>query len=247
MSLREPQNKLYRPNQNIQQRLGGVQEIFTRILLAPPSIDTGHLVRSIESEPLDFQSIAFEAASFRLALKDFANDLDQWKAFLEKYGQKHTTNIHIGLGVAAAKLDIADALFIDKIAPDFRRFVDNGRGFYAGKFKNKFETTEELASSSFDEGLGRSMWYFHLGDLAEIDKLIQTFPLTRQPAIWKGVSIAFTYVGGFDKTDIRHLLFVARNFKKEIASGVAAVVKVRFNAGNVDVFAELAQSEITSL
>ncbi len=185
-----------------------------------------------------FCSVAFEGAAMGLALRDSTNNdaaFPQWSAFLAKEGAMHTVQVHIGLGWALAEKNVP--LQLPASCTDADAVLD-GYGYYFGLLRRRptvrQQTIPETISSeflpAFDRGLGRSLWYISKGDLEMVLQMMAVFDAMRQPNLWRGLSIAVTYVGGCLPTQLDALWQSAGNHQSQLADGAKRVAKSRIKA-----------------
>lgn len=195
----------------------------------------------LESEPPEFRSVAYEAASMEIGLPDLASgkELNNWKKFYLASAQAHTFHMDIGLGWAFAKTGISPTPFLKFLQPAKSWMVFDGIGYYYGLFKGRRTVRNQLVPEDvigedlhgFDQGLGRRLWYISKGEVSVLTELIQPFHTSRQGDLWRGVGIACSYVGGSDKWRLEQLLNSSTAFKDQLCTGVTLAAISR-NASN---------------
>ena len=237
--------------ERIIERIDLVQAIFRDVSGRPLEGSYDELVLRLNESNAEFTSLAYEAASYKIAVGCVDNDLSRWSNFLGNYAQKHSVQVHIGLGWAVARLGIPIselASFVDK---DNIRYVADGCGFFYGTFKKELAIVNkeqhpniDKYGSFFDEGLGRSLWYSTEGNLSEISNIIDSFNDYRQPDVWRGIGIAFTYAGGFDEDTIESLKHHSKQHIDQIKIGVSSVAKTRLTANTVNEYTKLVYREL---
>jgi hypothetical protein len=213
------------PKQNMERIQGifcEVQDSFSDNTSLP------ELYKYLASFEPEFRSIAYEAASMCLALSDLKADnrLRRWLEFAQQ-SALHSTQIHVGLGWALAQLQMDPLLFMTALHPMMRYRVADGYGYYEGTFRKrksvlsqqKPEWGDATAIGAYNQGLGRSMWYLHNGNIREAKKLVDKFPVERQGDLWRGLGIAITYAGGNNKEDLSEILALSGNYKIQLAIG----------------------------
>ena len=237
--------------ERIIERIDLVQAIFRDVLVRPLEDNLSELVTRLEECDPEFLSLAYEAASYKIAV---GKDLSIWKEFLLNYAKKHSVQVHIGLGWAAARMNTPIEELTEFVSSENIRYVMDGSGFYYGTFKKRVAIENKQQYSNlgeygayFDEGLGRSIWYSSQGNLDEIEKTIDSFPVNRKPNIWRGIGIAFTYAGGFDLNTIISLKKNSGKFVEQVKAGVASVAKTRITAGTINDYTRLVCKEICDL
>ncbi|MGZ4048774.1 MAG: DUF1702 family protein [Bacteroidia bacterium] len=203
-----------------------------------------HIIESyLENIEQEFRSVAYEAVSMVLALKDFhkENELNEWRAFAEGSGKDHAAQIHAGLGWTLAQEGKSALLFNDLLEPLMRYRVVDGYGYYDGFFrhrktiKNK-KLPEDLSGiklKCYDQGVGRSIWYYCSGDLSKVLEIIKTFDASRHSDLWRGIGTASSYVGGLDEKELKTLFILADVYQPQLATGAALVARARVHSKTV--------------
>jgi hypothetical protein len=175
-----------------------------------------------------------------LALQDELFRSRRLSAFLRGAGARHAFMVHIGAGWAYARLPwIRIETNIRQFDPILRWLPVDGFGFCRGYFEGvhfiemaippKGVSNDGL--SAFDNGLGRAMWFYECGDIAEIQRRVVRFPVERRADLWAGVGLACAYAGGVPRDDIKHLASIAEPIEAA-AQGAAFAAKARQYAGN---------------
>jgi hypothetical protein len=207
-------------------------------------------------EPM-LRGFAFEGAAMGLALLDFFTpwSKSRFETFLNGPGAAHVYMAHVGLGWALARLPIKIERSLKKLDPLLGWLVIDGYGFHEGYFrwqrylKNLAAPTRisGYAKRVFDQGLGRSLWFYSSADSARVPDIISAFPLSRQPDLWSGIGIACAYAGGVERPELESLSKAAGYFRPHLAQGVAFAVKARQRAGNLVRHTEAASEAICGL
>lgn len=218
--------------------------------------DVQKIVAFCEHAQPEFTSIAYEAASMQIGLRDFAenNSLKNWKQFADKLAKPHAAQIYAGLGWAVAQEVLELEQIIEGFPPLLRYRVADGCGYYDGTFRNR-QTVRmkavptyipEKALLAYYQGLGRSLWYISKGDAAKTNELLLGFPAMSHAAMWRGVGIAVTYVGGCDEAILNELKLLSGNFLLQLKCGVALAARSRVQAGSLTEDTELCSRIICS-
>ncbi|GIV34571.1 MAG: hypothetical protein KatS3mg031_2106 [Chitinophagales bacterium] len=187
--------------------------------------------------------VAYEAAAMFFALRDMdaSASLYQWQSFVNKTGDAYATHTFIGLGWAVAQKQIPlNKLKHTLRLPDRCRVAD-GCGYYEGLFRHRKAVglqqypayMDTALQKAFDQGLGRSVWYFSQGDPEKTAHLITLFRADRQDDLWRGVGTAAAFVGGCSTETLQHLSALAATFRAQLTTGAAMALKSRTEAGCV--------------
>ena len=196
-------------------------------------------LKTIENE---FRSIGYEAAAMSLALKDLAGNktFNRWKSFMQGAGAKHLTQVHVGLGWAIAQQQAFAPAFIKTLDPLMQCRVMDGYGYYEGVFRKRktiwdMQVPKAFDSSllhGYDQGVGRSIWYFCKGECSKIAVTVAAFPSYRHEDLWRGIGIACAYVGGYDETLLKQLSILSSTHSAQLAIGAALVARTRAEANS---------------
>ncbi len=212
--------------------------------------DLDQLIFFLDREPPEFRSIAYESASMELGLIDLMHGsaLEHWKKFYDRSRHAHPFHIEIGLGWAFAKHKIFPSenwMFPKKTMP---WMIIDGIGYYYGLFRGRRTVKHQLVPEEinerqrhgFDQGLGRRLWYISKGEVKKLNALIQSFPVSRQADLWRGVGIACGYVGGCNRSDLESLVDTSKNCYAQLSIGIALAIISRIASGSVTKEVEMA-------
>lgn len=196
----------------------------------------------------DLAGFAYEGAAMALALLDLLTfwRRRRWRALLEAAPQ-HTYLIQVGAGWALARLRIRRVLSFLRADPLLWPLVVDGYGFHEGFFAPE-RTIRRAAEprlapalrANFDQGVGRSLWFFCAADPNAIAEVIGNFPAHRRGDLWSGSGLACAYAGGVDATAVRALLDRAGDLAPHLFQGVVFAAKARQHAANPTPDAETA-------
>jgi enediyne biosynthesis protein E3 len=204
--------------------------------------DLNDLVKILSDSYPEFISVAFEGASMEIALKDFAIDhsMPNWKKFL-MLANEHTAQIFIGLGWAVAQEKRTELDFVKDLEPGMLFRMWDGCGYFDGilrqrqviKGQARLDYIPEINFNSYDQGLGRSIWYSTKGEPSKTAEIISNFPPARQSDLWRGIGIACAYVGGCEEERLKTLVSLAGNYETQLGIGAAMVAKSRIQSGSM--------------
>ena len=203
-------------------------------------------LNEIENE---YHSVAFEAASMAIAISDFESGagLILWSEFNKKYGSKHASQIHAGLGWAIAQKGISLTDILVNVEPLMQCRVADGCGYYEGIFRQQSALKNKIIpeayskyTEGYDQGIGRSVYYSAKGDIEKIPGIINEFPETRQADLWRGVAIACVYVGGCDEKMLNRIFDLSGRYYKQLQVGAALVSRARHDAESVTPYVQSA-------
>jgi enediyne biosynthesis protein E3 len=229
------------PN-DVTHQMEKIRYIFQHALYISTEQENVKLQEHLESVDPEFRAVAYEGVAMGLAVKDlFEGTLQRWRAFMRSSAQVFLPHVHVGLGWAIAKQKIPSLVFLDAMQPLLRSRVIDGFGYYDGTFKqlqavaNKTRPDCILSGdfSAYDQGIGRSLWYSHKGDVEKISATILTFTASRQPHLWRGVGIASIFVGKCASTTLEELMMAANHYKIQLGMGATIVAKARMETKTI--------------
>ncbi len=221
----------------IAQRMEKIRFVFQHALQFSSSNDDPAIDAYLKNVEPEFRAVAYEAAAMSLALKDIQDRaLMNWRAFVRRSEPAYVPHIHVGLGWAIAKQKISSLIFLDSLKPSLMFRVLDGHGYYDGIFRqvqtinsqSRPDPIELIYQASYDQGVGRCLWYASSGDVDRVEKAVSDFSSERHAALWRGVGIAAAFVGGCDESKIYSLLEKASTEAKHLSFGVAMAIKARF-------------------
>jgi hypothetical protein len=208
------------------------------------------LAEKLEEVAAEFRGFAYEGAAMALAILDA---LTPWRrgrveAFLRGPADAHVYIVLIGAGWALARLPLSPAHMMARFDPVLRWLVLDGYGFHQGYFHwpraiEQQEVPRRLsgyALRTFDQGIGRSLWFVEGAGVERIAARLAAFPAHRRADIWSGVGLACTYAGGVGAGAIEDLRQAAGEHAPRLAQGAAFAAKSRTRAGNLVPHTELA-------
>jgi len=169
---------------------------------------------------------------------------DRFWNFVQGKGKEHEYMSYIGAGIACGVFKILPIQkFIKRANPTCGLLLLNGIGFYYAYFKpkktlgNNFFVPARLLKDpfntySYDNGIGRALWFVHGGSPESIEKNINKFPKNRQAGVWSGVGLAATYAGGVSQNVISDLIKRSGEYRDYLSEGSILAVHTRDIAGN---------------
>lgn len=188
-----------------------------------------------------FNSIAYESASMSIIIKDFkeGNDSKNWLLFISGLAKAHQAQVYVGIGWAVAKMNLPFFAVAGKLESSLQVYVADGCGYFDASFKQRQTILNQQLPDylpaellpSYDQGIGRSLWYSCNADIEKMKNKIKSFPVDRRDSLWKGIGIAVAYVGGCCNSSLTEIYEAAGEHSGQLAIGAALAVKSRVNAG----------------
>ena len=207
------------------------------------------LVPRLNAFDAEIRGFAYEGAGTGLAALDcFLPWKNRTKDFLDGPGAPYIYAVHIGAGLALARLRRKPEPFLKRLDPVVGWIAIDGYGFHEGFFKrqryiDQREVPAHLSAYGrrvFDHGLGRAIWFLAGGNIDQVADKIGSFPLTRHADLWGGIGLACGYTGGVDRAAIETLQIASGPYKLHMAVGCAIAANARRRAGSPAPYAELA-------
>lgn len=234
----------------VAQKMEQIREIFSAARsFSSIESNTQKIIAFCENAEPEFTSIAYEAASMQLGLRDFAanNSLKAWKNFADDYAKANATQVYVGLGWAVAQQSIQLETVIKELPKLLKYRVADGCGYYDATFRNRQTLRNKQlptyisgrALQPYFQGVGRALWYLSKGDVVKTTELLLSFNKQYHADMWRGLGTAVTYVGGCDVAMLNELKKAAGNFLPQLKCGVALAARSRVQSGSLTEDAEL--------
>ncbi|MBL8858686.1 MAG: DUF1702 family protein [Planctomycetes bacterium] len=202
--------------------------------------DPDELAETLERVSREQRGFAFEGAAMGLALMDWmtCRGLRRWRAFRERHALQHDYMIHVGAGLACARLRRGLELPLGEADPLLGALVADGYGFHDGFFAAEAtlkaarapQRVMGAAARAYDCGLGRSLWFVRSASPDGIAATITRLAPARQRDLWSGVGLACAYAGGLEHGDIARLKQLAGPHAPDLAQGAAFAAEARVRA-----------------
>ena len=198
-----PQSPVTDVHPKIYERVSGARTAFLQgfheALRASPEM----LPQLLRDEPFQRRGFALEGAAMALALIDEVSPTPQrlLEALLNGRSAEEHTLSAIGVGWASARL--GKSLDWLPMALDLRYMpaVADGYGFHQGFFhpyrftSRGFPIGKGELSTSYDIGLGRALWFIHIGNVGPIVQTIDRLLPVRRKQLWRGIGTACAFTG----------------------------------------------------
>jgi len=196
---------------------------FQEVLHAPPEA----LPQLLRDEPFQTRGFALEGAAMSATLLDEFGSAPggMLKALLTDRSMTEHILCAIGVGWASARLGRNAAWSPPEIHSQYLSAVADGYGFHQGFFHSHrfegrgFPTEKGEVSKPYDVGLGRALWFFHLGRVEPIVHVIDGMPLDRRIHFWRGLGAACAFTGSIEYAAAK-LVVAAAEFKSHFCAGI---------------------------
>lgn len=172
---------------------------FHEALRASPEM----LPQLLQDEPFQRRGFALEGAAMALTLIDEVSPTPQrlLEALLNGRSAGEHTLSAIGVGWASARLGKSFDWLPMALNPSYMPAVADGYGFHQGFFHpyrftgRGFPIGKGELSTSYDIGLGRALWFIHIGNVGSIVQTIDRFSSDRRKQLWRGIGTACAFTG----------------------------------------------------
>jgi hypothetical protein len=247
---------------------GGTGEARLRLEQAKDTLLRGLYVALVDDRPeallprlnaveAEWRSVAFMGAAMGLELLDQLTPWrrDRWCSFLEGAGAPHIFHVHLGAGLALARLRRPVERPLARLDAIVRWAVVSGYGMHEGLFNPRRYVEQQAlpvrlsgyARRIFDQGIGESLWMLEGADVGRIPATIAGFAPSRQPDLWSGLGSGCSYLGGADRAGLEALRAAAGPYRAHLAQGATCGAKARQLAGNQAASTELANEVLCGL
>ena len=233
----------------LEKRIEIIQSSFQAGKLAAERLNSILEIALDSSIPNEFVSVYYEGLSMGIALKSISEkqDLTDWQLFFNVHGNKHTSQVYVGLGWALCQLDQPIEKVLENIDAKWKLRVLDGYGYCSALLKRRATIRNQIIpqhiphnfQSGFDQGIGRSLWYIAKGDVERLKRNVDLFSSNRHADLWRGIGIAITFVGGIESHHIKELETVANQWMTELKVGVLMAQLSRKKAESVSTDAQM--------
>lgn len=204
------------------------------------SASAAELVHELEEVELERRGFAYEGAGMGQALVDVlaCRGLRRFDALRRACDDRHVYMMHVGAGLARARLGCRAVLPLRGFDPLLGALVVEGAGFHAGFFhSDRFAGGQParargVCARIFDQGLGRSLWFVQGADPDGLALAVLRFDVARHASLWSGIGLACAYAGGVERESIERLLELAGEHGADVAQGAAFAAEARHRAQN---------------
>jgi hypothetical protein len=196
----------------------------------------------LDAIPAELRGFACEGAGMGFALLDLVAPWParRFQRYLAGVGRGHVYMAYVGAGWALARLSPRLRWRLGPLDPLLHWLAFDGFGFHEGYFhhhdsidrQDRPRALASYARNSFDQGLGRSLWFVRGGDVDRVARTVAAFPPERRADLWSGVGLAAAYAGGVAADDLAQLGRAAGTWRAHLGQGAAFAAKARERAGN---------------
>lgn len=200
---------------------------------------------TIETLPAERRPLAYEGAGAACAALDLLT-LSRGRRLRELLAGPaglHSHVVHLGAGRGYALLRVRPVRGAWRAHPLLRWLAVDGYGFQrsldgADRMVGERTMPDLLTRAhcaTFDQGLGRLLWYHECASPDAVADGLAGFPALRRADLWSGVGFAATHTGGADADELGRLAdhAGADGYRAHLAQGCAFAAAARIQAGHV--------------
>lgn len=214
------------------------------------------VIRRLDAVEPELRGFAYEGAGVGLGAIDC---VFPWRnrtaSFLAGQGGAYIYAVHIGVGLALARLRRKPERYLNRLDPILGWMAIDGYGFHEGFFRHKRYIGHQTipkhlspyAQQIFDQGLGRAIWFLSGGAILNVGATIARFTPARQPDLWNGIGLACGYTGGVSAHAIVTLQDLAGANQVRLAVGAAIAANARHRAASPAPYAEIACEQLCTI
>lgn len=153
------------------------------------------------------------------------------EALLAGPGRTYRYVLYIGMGFTLARLRRRPRRALKRLDPLCRWLVFDGFGFHHGFYARpgahaagSVPVPRRLAGyarRSFDQGVGRSLWFVQGMEAGAVAGAVEGFPEARRADLWSGVGLAAVTAGGAPEPDLLELASRSGRWRGHLLQGAA--------------------------
>ena len=170
---------------------------FSEVLEVPPEA----LPKLLQVTPFQGRGFAIEGMAMALTLMDELSPGPHSRlcVLFDGRSAEEQTLVAIGVGWASARLRKPLEWLPTTLHPHHKYAVADGYGFHHGFFhphrftSGRFPTSKNELSTFYDIGLGRALWFIHIGRVEPIVHALDRFLPGRRKQLWRGVGTACAF------------------------------------------------------
>ena len=196
---------------------------FSEALKVPPEV----LAKLLQVTPFQGRGFAIEGMAMALTLMDELSPVPHNRlcVLFDGRSAEEQTLVAIGAGWASARLGKPLDWSPTVLGSHYMSAVVDGYGFHQGFFHSQrftgrgFPVREDELSTFYDIGLGRALWFVHIGRVEPIVHTIDGFLPDRRRQLWHGVGTACAFTGNTTLAATQ-MSEAAGNFESHFSAGL---------------------------
>lgn len=194
----------------------------------------------LDASPAERHGFAVEGAAMGAAIRDgFSIDARLLGKLRETHGRRFGYLIQVGAGWAMAKMPWRARSILSVLPAELAALSVDGRGFH-----DTFADPKRLAggqirrgsgdaSRSYDQGIGRAVWFCTAGSAPAAADILSEFSPERHNPLLSGIGLALAYAGPAHGNDWDVLVERFPTHRAALAQGVVFAAAAQVDAGHV--------------
>ena len=172
-------------------------------------------------------------------------------ALLEAFERNFTYLIHVGAGWSFAYLPWRRRRIVTSLDPIHSWLAFDGLGFHDTYFHHARilagwrRRGSGYALRTYDQGVGRALWFVAAGSATRAAGLVSGFPASRRSDLWSGLGLAMAYAGPLKAGEIEIVCQRAGIHEVSFAQGIAFACEARVLASCVPSHTDVAARAVS--
>jgi enediyne biosynthesis protein E3 len=202
--------------------------------------DPSEMRDNLQTFQPDLRGFAAEGAAMGYAVADAVMlGGDRLRTWVDSTAADFTYLTHVGAGWALARVPWRRRAILGCLDPVHHWLAYDGLGFHDAYFSSRRIASgwrrirAGYAAQSYDQGVGRAIWFLAGGSVERAIELISHLEPARRPDLWAGLGLALTYAGGAGPGGLRLAAESAGSARPCLAQGAAFAAEARARANHV--------------
>lgn len=237
----------------LRERLDGICDAFRLgYNAAMVAEDADALIAALDEQEPDLRGWTYEGAGMGVAIRVQLTPGSRLLAEYLERGDAHLYLIEVGVGWALGKVPLRHGAVWGQTGTDYHWLAWDGWGFHDAVFRTERALVKQAGrpagageGASYDQGLGRALWFVECAEPERIATRIGSFHPDRRADLWGGVGLAACYACGVDEDTLRAALAQAGAHAGQVRVGASLAALARARAGNLSPAAERACRALT--
>jgi enediyne biosynthesis protein E3 len=217
--------------------------------LALRADDPRQMRKELRTLAPDHRGFAAEGAAMGCALADaLMLGGDRLRSWVDCTAGEFTYLTHVGAGWALARVPWRRRAILRCLDPVHYWLAYDGLGFHDAYFSSRRVASGwrrlrvGYAAQTYDQGVGRAIWFIAGGSVARAIELISHLEPARHSDLWAGLGLALAYAGGAPPAGLCLAVRAAGSASPCLAQGAAFAAEARARANHIPGFTSEAVS-----
>lgn len=207
---------------------------FTQIRRMIDAVSPGHRGYIVEGAAM--------GAALQASLLFYSGGL---QSLIAAFSDRFDYLLHVGMGWTMARVPWTLRRVRRHLDPIHWWLLYDGLGFHDTYFYHREviggwqREGRGYAAHTYDQGVGRALWFVAGGDLSAAMQLVGGFPRARRSDLLAGLGLAIAYAGPVDCGEVVGLTRLLGGDASQFAQGVAFACEARVKAGHIPSHSEV--------